>query len=194
MSEIQTICDTILAHLRRYDRKIAGMLNPGLAEPVAREMTYAVPTVIPDSAYEFYARRNGYSGPVGGRGGGDFFPGWYMMEMKKCIDVYQMCCDEPMVVWKHNWFPIFRTCGADFYGVVCHEAPTDDGPIIHSGEGDDDIGTPEFESLEAMLKSVADGYADGVFQTNQDGFFMTDWRRFGEIARKYNPTVRRWAT
>src|SRR5579871_6327497 len=99
VSKIQTICETILAHHRRYDRKIAGMLEAGLAEPMARQLTATIPILIPDSVYEFYAWRDGYSGPVGGRAGGAFFPGWYMMKMKKCIDVYQMCCDEPMDMW-----------------------------------------------------------------------------------------------
>jgi hypothetical protein len=67
-----------------------------------------------------------------------------------------------------------------------------DGPIVLSSEGADEIDAPVFESLEAMLETIAECYATGLFGVNESGIFKMDGRGFADVARKYNPNLGRW--
>jgi hypothetical protein len=57
----------------------------------------------------------------------------------------------------------------------------------------DEITHPvEFESLSAMMATVAQGFERGIFYVDSNGYLEMDDLAFGELAAEMNPRVDYW--
>jgi hypothetical protein len=213
MSNIPSLCDEILKHLTALGRKTANSLLPGLPESKIGPLTAGLPFVLPYSVVELYKWSEGLR-PQSGVGN-EFFPGFGMDSLSKMIEIYNELSHAPdfpcFRCGDTQWFPIFRSGGTDFYGVRCRDVATVDGEVVYDdneGEHRDCVTPPpvEFISLEAMLKTLLRAYETGVYYVNEQGQLAVgvcsyneqgqladvDLSKFEEVARQFNPGLKRW--
>ena len=91
--------------------------------------------------------------------------------------------------WTPGWLPVFANGGGDFY--VVDLSPTATGTVRHFwiDEAEHPI---EFSSLSAMMATLTQGFARGIFTVDPDGYLEMDDLVFGELATELNPDVPYW--
>ena len=208
MSKIVSLCDEILKNLTRLGIPTAGTMLSGLSEDKIRQCSAGLPFVLPDSVIALYQWSEG------SRVGGEFFPGFWMESLSDMIRIHDELSNHPdfrrFRCGDIRWFPIFRSSGADFYGVRCQNVRTLDGEIFSDdNEGEHRLGMipppVEFVSLEAMLQTLLCAYDTGVYFVNNEGdldvgectcdeqgnLVSVDMSKFNEVARQFNPGLKR---
>ncbi|HET7047734.1 MAG TPA: SMI1/KNR4 family protein [Solirubrobacteraceae bacterium] len=180
--------DRVAGALAALDRReLLDRLLPGLPkDEVVRRLEQAVAP--PPCLVELYSWRAGTrAGPDTKLGDIAFFPGFYLLSVDDAIVDYLAFRDHPR--WNPDWFPIFANGGGDFYAAVLSD---DKCPIV-GFMIDEDEQPIEYETLEAMIATLADCFDQGAFFVDDRGYLQMDSARHGEIARAHNPTVALWA-
>jgi hypothetical protein len=148
--------------------------------------------MLPRSVIELYKWSEGLQPSAGI--GTDFFPGFGMDSLPEMIATYQElsnATDFPRFGdGDKQWFPILRSGSTDFYGVCCANKPVPDGEVM---DDDNELGAVVgFVSVEAMLRTLLRSYETGVYFVNEKGYLGVSRARFKEVARQFNPGVKRW--
>jgi hypothetical protein len=180
--------DRVAASLADLNRtQLIARLLPGLPrDEVARRLEQA--GVAPATCLvELYSWRGGTRVEPGTPlDDVQFFPGFYFLSLDDAIADYRAFRDDAR--WNPEWFPIFANGGGDFYAVVVNEEKC---PVV-GFIIDEDEQSIEYESLDAMIATLAEDFAEGAFFVDDRGYLEMDSRRHGEIARAHNPTVALW--
>jgi hypothetical protein len=216
MSQIAQLGGEILKQLTVLGRKTADFMLPGLSEGQIRQKTAELPFRLPHSAVELYMWSEGLD-PKAGLGT-EFFPGYGMDSLTDMLGSYNTLSKAPEYPRFHagklRWFPLFRSGGTDFYGILWGKKETADGQIVYDdneGSHRDNLTPPvtKFNSLEAMLKSLLRAYQTGVYHIEEGRLVggtpiyydsgerkgqrkSTDYSRFRAIARELNPGLKAW--
>lgn len=115
-------------------------------------------------------------------------PGFYLLSLDDAAASYRTFVTDPR--WAHGWLPLFANGGGDFY--VLETAGSNAGSVRHFriDEGEHPV---EFESLTAMLETLAEALEQGVFYVDdRSGYLEMDDLKFATLAAGVNPTVRWW--
>ena len=200
MSQIADLCDQIVERLSALGSPIAKLLQPGITESLIQEIQASLPFVFPDAAVEMYKWRNGTE-PVEGS---TLFPGWGFDTIAESVERYKILATPNDGIWNDHWFPLFSSSDISSIGIVCDDQPSADGEIVtYEYMLGDEV---EFESLEAMLKTVLKAFDTGVYYLDDQGLLEVgestyddqgrlinvDMSKFNEIARHFNPGLKRY--
>ena len=115
------------------------------------------------------------------------FPGFYLLSLEDAVANYQAFATDSR--WKPGWLPLFANGGGDFY-VIDLDASAG-CPVRHFRieESEHPI---EFDSLLAMLTTLAEAFVRGVFYVDPSGYLEMDDLVFGSLAAELNPDVAWW--
>ena len=217
MSTIASLCRKIVENLTRLGIHTADDLLPGASEQRIQELSSELPFPLPRSLVDLYKWSEGV--PVEYGKCSAFFPGYGFESFQYMIETYRDLSNASEFPRFRSgdlcWFPVFRSSGTDYYGISCTDAIADDAEIVNDdneGAHRDGVTPPrvEFNSLEAMLKTLLRAYELGVYYVDDEGVLacgaMTyfddgpykgslkevDISRFKEIARQLNPGLECW--
>lgn len=179
--------DHILFHLCQMQRPVVALLQEPLSAEAFSEYAAQLPFHLPSELGRLYAWRNGTRCK-----GGDilddlhFFPGFYFLSIEEAMDCYRAFKSDPR--WNRSWFPVFSNGGGDFYAVWGKEGPSERGEVVGFllGQSEQIV---EYESLEAMIRTLSACYDEGVFWLDQNGYLEADDAAQMEIAKRYNPSL-----
>lgn len=115
------------------------------------------------------------------------FPGFYLLSMEDAVANVEAFAEDSR--WNPGWLPIFANGGGDFYLVDLGASPV--GAIRHYRIEETEHPV-EFDSLEAMLATLAEAFDRGVFFVDSNGYLEMDDADFGELAATLNPDVAWW--
>jgi hypothetical protein len=92
-----------------------------------------------------------------------------------------------------TWLPVFANGGGDFYVVDFSSGSDLEHPVV--GFMLDEAEHPiEYESLPAMIATIAECFEEGAFFVDDRGYLEVDDGRHVEIARRNNPRLAIWRT
>lgn len=115
------------------------------------------------------------------------FPGFYFLSLDDAVANYLAFVDDAR--WASGWFPLFANGGGDFYVL---ETTGNDGGSVRHFRIDEREHPIEFESLGAMLRTLAEAFEQGVFYVDDHGCLEMDDLKFALLAAQINLTVPWW--
>jgi hypothetical protein len=118
-----------------------------------------------------------------------FFPGFYFLSMEEAEATYKERVGAPQ--WRDNWFPLFADGAGDFYVIPCQRTSTDTSGVIGFIHGEPEQ-IVEYESLTAMMATIAQAYAERAIFVDSDGTLEFDDERYKRIANALNPEIEVW--
>lgn len=184
------ILDRIVVQLQRRSRPVAGLLLPGLTRPEIDHLTAPLPFLLPEELKTVYEWRNGTQADAGDiLGDLHFFPGFYLLSLNEAIECFNERRYAPQ--WRIGWFPIFADGAGDFYLVRCLDKPVESAEVIGFIHGEPEQSV-EYESIRAMMETIAECYETSAFFVDHDGYLEMDDDQHCLIAQKYNPGVKEW--
>lgn len=181
--------DRILAWLSRNGRAAATKLQPGLTPAYIAAEESKLPFALPRELETMYQWRNGTEVNEGDLLGQAYlFPGFYLLSLDEALQTYSELKGSSQ--WKKHWFPIFANGGGDFYVVPCEQNKVDSAEVIGFIHGEPDQ-TVEYESVTAMLETLAGCYDNGAFYIDDDELELDD-DKHRVVAHRFNPGVEEW--
>src|ERR1043166_3606040 len=138
MSQISHLCDEVMRERTRLGSQSAMQLLPGMTEEQTRELTAALPFSLPQSVIDLYKWSAGLPRQYGIDD--EFFPGYCFNSLPEMLSLYlelSTASDYPRFrAGELQWFPIFRSSGTDFFGVLCGTSVVEDAAVVEdSNEG-----------------------------------------------------------
>lgn len=115
------------------------------------------------------------------------FPGFYLLSLEDSLANYRAFASDSR--WTSGWLPVFANGGGDFY-IVDMSGPAL-GHVRHF-RIDEAEHPVEFNSLAAMIETVAAGFDRGLFFVDSDGYLEMDDLAFATVAARINPDVAWW--
>jgi cell wall assembly regulator SMI1 len=186
-SEVALSLDRIerrLVSLRRSS--LLALLREGVASGVVRSVLAQFGLrSIPDLE-ALYGWRNGTEAEQAvSLDGIHLFPGFYLLSLQDATINYQEFVKDSR--WTPGWLPIFASGGGDFYVV----ALTGDLPgEVRHFRIDQPEHPVEFDSLGAMLETLAEGFDRRIFYVDARGYLEMDDLKFAWMAGRLNRRVR----
>lgn len=213
MSDIASLCNSIMAHLASFGRTTASSMLPGLSDKEIAKLVGNLPFSLPRSAVELY-RWSGGLDPQSDMAN-EFFPGFEMSSLEEmvafCTEVNASTDFPRFAATGSHWFPLFRSSGVDFYCILCGDHEEADREIVFDDNeglhrGDNSLPPVEFSNLNAMLRTINRAYEQGAYYIDSNGALRVgkctyepngqladvDTSEFDMIARTENPGVARW--
>lgn len=175
--------------LRRLGRHtLVQSLQAGLPAEAVRASVGSVGLASPPELEFLYGWRDGTS-TVGGVTLDDvhIFPGFYLLSIEDAIANYRAF--ETDSRWRSGWLPLFANGGGDFY--ILDLSSTAASPIRHFRIEESEAPV-EFDSLGAMVTTLAAAFERGVFFVDPSGYLEMDDLVFGELAARLNRDVGWW--
>jgi hypothetical protein len=189
---LENALDRILDHLRRLERPVASLFQPGLDGPTVEERLSALPFSPPDVVRQLYRWRNGTDlTSKETLDGLSFFPRFYLMALDEAIQSYFCMVDAVLEDdWRRTWLPLFSDGAGDVYGIAC-EGGKEDGLIVKFTGGS--LEPPErYESFHTMLATLDACYTEGAYFVDEEGKLTQDYERAYAIAARLNPSIEVW--
>ncbi|HEY0693981.1 MAG TPA: SMI1/KNR4 family protein [Kribbella sp.] len=187
--DISVSLATIESALRRLGREaLLQSLQSGLPADAVRSALDSTGLPSTSELEEVYAWRNGTaSDSPASLDDIQLFPGFHLLSLEDAVTNYRTFVTGER--WTPRWLPVFANGGGDFY--VVDLSPTGAGAVRHFwiDEAEHPI---EFSSLSAMMATLAQGFARGIFTVDPDGYLEMDDLVFGELATETNPDVAYW--
>lgn len=115
------------------------------------------------------------------------FPGFYLLSVADAVANYRAFATDSR--WTDGWLPIFANGGGDFY-VLDLSSPA--ARAVRHFRIDESEHPIEFNSLDAMLMTLAEAFERGIFFVDPGGYLEMDDLVFGELAAELNPDVDWW--
>lgn len=162
-------------------------LRPGVSVGQTRDLLSS--SGLPSSAQveTVYEWRDGTDTSVGSLDDIHMFPGFYLLSAEDAVANYRAFVADPR--WSPGWLPLFANGGGDFYVVdLSGDVP---GSVRHF-RIDESEHPLEFESLTAMLSTVAAGFDRSVFFVDSNGYLEMHDLAFASLAAELNPRVPWW--
>lgn len=157
---------SILHHHVRLNTQIPGRLNDGISLDEIRRQSESLPFALPEEVEQLFQWRNGTNIEEGDLLDARwFFPGFYFPSLQEAIRVVHERRGAPQ--WREGWFPV---------------------GFLH-GEPEQVV---EYESLEAMIKTLEACFAEGAFFLDDRGVLDMDDEHHREIAHRFNPGIEEW--
>ncbi len=213
MSQVVSLCTEIASRLGQLGLRTPQNLLPGLSKAQIAKLTRGLPFELPKDIFELYQWSEGTNLECGV--GNDFFPGFRFEPLTAMVRAYDDLSHADEFPRFHsgdlNWFPVFKSGGMDFYGIVCKGPPHAIGSIVlddNEGEHRDLIHLPtvEFQNIVAMLRTILASLVHNVFFVADNGQLSVgttlyneagrlvdvDLSKYKEIGRRYNPNLPVW--
>ena len=169
MSNVETLCNEILAQLSAIGRASTSSMLPGLTDHAIRSLTATLPFPLPQPAIDLYKWSEG--GNPQCVTGAELFPGFGMDPLSEKVAIHtelSHASDYPRFQNSEmSWFPLFRSEGTDFYAIRTDAVSNQNYPILY----DDNEAAPfvRFVSLEALLETILLSYQSGTYYINSQG-------------------------
>jgi len=175
--------DFVLNWLRCKGRRAAHVINRGISRgEIERLIGSGRILSFPAELFRLYGWRNGTRVEAGDQLDGlHFFPGYYFLSFEDALASYLLFENDSR--WDCSWFPIFANGGGDYYALDIRT-----GKVIGFLLGESDQ-LPEFDSITAMIRTLAECYEKGIFFLDSSGYLEVNDQRQIEIARKLNPGI-----
>jgi cell wall assembly regulator SMI1 len=155
-----------------------------------RKMTSGLPFALPREVETLYQWRDGTMVRAGDRlDKVYFFPGFYLLSLEEAVQTYAERRDAPQ--WRPEWFPLFANGGGDFYLAWCRSEMTQTAPIVGFMHGEPEQ-IVEYESLTAMVRTLAACYDSGAFFLDEDNTLEVDDEMHRQLALRFNPGIEEW--
>jgi hypothetical protein len=180
---------SIETNLQRLGREVLlRSLRTGLSAEAVRTSLGATGLASTSELEALYAWRNGTSAS-GGVTLDDihFFPGFYLLSIEDAITNYRAFVTDTR--WRLGWLPIFANGGGDFYVLDLGSRSTN--PVRHF-RIDESEHPVEFNSLSALLATLAAAFERGIFVVDPNGYMEMDDLVFNGLAAELNPDVEWW--
>lgn len=143
----------------------------------------------PPELEALYGWRDGTSSGGDGPYGDIFlFPGFYLLSVEEAVANYGAFVTDHQ--WSIRWLPIFANGSGDFY--VLDLSPSTARSVRHFRIEEEFEHPIEFNSLGALLATLAAAFERGVFFVDPDGYLGMDEFVFAELAAELNADVEWW--
>ena len=175
--------------LQRLDRRVVQeSLRPGVSAEAVEEALGGIGLKAPHGLVSLYGWRDG-SSTAGTVTVDDIhlFPGFYLLSLEDAVANYRASVNDDR--WQTRWLPIFANGGGDFY--VLDLGSSTPGAVRHF-RIDESEHPVEFDSLEALLRTVGEAFERAVFFVDPNGYLEMDDLAFGDLAAELNPDVSWW--
>lgn len=178
----------IEAALRRLNRDaLLRSFQTGLSATAVQSALRAVGLSSSHEIEAFYMWKNGTSTTGVTLDDIHFFPGFYMLSIEDAIINYKAFLTDPR--WRKGWLPFFANGGGDFYILDLSSIP--EGQVRHF-RIDESEHPVEFNSLGAMLTTIAAAFERGIFFVDPNGYLEMNDLVFAELAANMNKDVAWW--
>lgn len=185
---LATNLGSIEASLRRLNRDdLLQSLQAGLTAEVVRSSLGAVGLSSTAELEALYMWKNGTATKDVTLDDIHLFPGFYMLSIEDAITNYRSFMGEPR--WRKGWLPFFANGGGDFY--VLDLGSPSAGQVRHF-RIDESEHPVEFNSLGAMLATLAAAFERNIFFVSANGYLEMDDLAFGGLASELNADVDWW--
>lgn len=164
------------------------LLSPGVNAELVRNglASRALPTSAELEA--LYGWHNGTSaGPGTLLGSMWLLPGFYLLSLEEALSDYDTFKNDAR--WNPGYFPVFADGGGDFY-VMDFDHKTE--PPIRRFYSEWAEQPLEYESLAAMMETVAAAFESKAIYVDEAGYVDVDDEAFAIIAAQMNPRVPWW--
>lgn len=181
---------SIDAGLKRLGRtKTLSLLRPGLPVDEVHRSLQALELESPEDLACAYAWHDGTDASTGvPLDDLHLFPGFYFLSLHDACANHKAFRDDDR--WDESWFPILANGGGDFFAVVCATGPQY-GRVVHFRI--DALNHPvEYSSTEALFRTIATAYEDGVFFVDEHGYLEMSDPVFIALAGRLNADVEFW--
>lgn len=115
------------------------------------------------------------------------FPGFYMLTLEDAIANYKAFLADRR--WKAGWLPLFANGGGDFYVLDLGSPAVGRVRHFRIEESEHPV---EFNSLGAMLVTLATAFERDIFFVDPDGYFEMNDLAFADLAAELNRDVEWW--
>ena len=195
MSALAATLDRLLAELRRAGSPAADLLRPGLgAEPIA-ELAARMPAGLPDEVAALYGWRDGLEGE--GAPEQELFPGGFWLSLEQALELRDEQLEvvgtaaaqaglDPELLWPASWLPAFVDFAGNVHVVVCESRES--SPVWFVAGDDPDARRLAFDSVGALVETLATCWQDGIFEVRAGGV-EADEPRFEDAWRANDPTA-----
>lgn len=183
--------ECILDHFRRLGRKVLlARLSPGHSLSHTDGRLAELGLAGSGELTKLYAWRDGTAvSPGVPIDDVHFLPGYYFLSLEDAIANWLAFRDDDR--WNPAWLPIFASGGGDFYAVDCSAGDQAVSPVV--GFLLDEPEHPvEYESVTAMMATIADCFREGAFFVDRDGCLDMEDEEHAQIAAKHNPGLSIW--
>lgn len=180
---------SIEAALQRLGRKtLLRSLQAGLSAEAVRSSLGAVGLASASELEALYMWRNGTSTASGViLDDIHLFPGFYLLSIEDAITNYSAFVTDSR--WRPGWLPIFANGGGDFYILDLGSLLTNPVRHFRIEESEHPV---EFNSLGALLATLAVAFDRGIFFVDPNGCLEMDDLVFGRLAAELNPDIDWW--
>lgn len=186
--------DVLLSQLTRHGNPVADFLQPGLSRSLINSRTKSLPIHLPEEIYELYSWRNGSLTQNVAAGDIGLIMDYWLMSLEDAIKTYERFAQNQL--WygdklRPDWFPVFTNLSGDYYLVECSGA-SNQAHAIREHQTDELNSPIIYVSLTAMIQTINECFATGVYIVEDDGWIEIDEASQKMVARKYNPNVAYW--
>ena len=192
MTELTQSLDRILAWLQHNDPEGASGFRPGLSSENISKKLQELPFKVSREVQELYQWRDGDT-----RCESVFICHWLLpLDDALAVSQEHVNCESSIDLRlkdgePHYLFPLFEFEG-EFFAVLGQETYSDTAPIFHISNCCDVSTKPVFNSLAGMMKTLAECYETGLYETGlsfieSDIGLDTDSEQFYKIRHRYNP-------
>ncbi len=179
---------TIEKGLERLNRSsLLPSLRTGVPASTVKEALRGVGLTPPPELEALYSWRDGTSTEGVILDDIHLFPGFYLLSVEDAVTNYRAFLADSR--WATGWLPIFANGGGDFY--VLDLSSSLASPVRHFRveESEHPI---EFDSLSALLKTLAEAFKRGILFVDPSGYLEMDDLVFSELAAELNPDADWW--
>ena len=162
-------------------------LRPGVSVGQTRDLLSSAGLPSSEQVETVYEWRDGTDTSGGSLDDIHVFPGFYFLSAEDAVANYRAFVADPR--WSPGWLPLFANGGGDFYVV---DLGSDVPDLIRHFRIDESEHPLEFESLAAMLSTLAAGFDRSVFFVDSNGYLEMDDLAFASLAAELNPRVPWW--
>jgi hypothetical protein len=168
-----------LTQLERHE--LLQRLLPGVELNELRARLGDIAAEIPTPLADLYAWRNGTRVEPGTPlDGVHLFPGYWFLQLDDAVRVYEELRAGGR--WHDTWLPLFTSGGGDYYAADLASPECQIiGHVVYDTEQ-----RVEFVSLEAMIASIAESFADGIFFVHDAGYLEMVDDGFARVRAKHN--------
>jgi hypothetical protein len=182
--------DRILEWHARLGSPVADSLQPGLSETEILTATGGLPFQVSREFIQLYRWRNGTRWHQSSASP-SFFEYHRFLPLEEALSKFGMLHGIMKEYYEiADWVLTFQDAAGDGYGVLGCAESQEATPVafLFEGEGVEIV----FETLTAMMRTVAAWYEEGVMSMGHDGALDTDFVRMGQVAHRLNPNIHYW--
>ena len=195
MSDLGPALDRLLDGLRRAGSPAADLLRSGLGAEQIGELAARMPAGLPDEVAALHGWRDGLQSE--GAPEQELFAGGFWLSLEQALELRDERLDvigtaaaqtglDPELLWRASWLPAFADFAGNVHVVACESREA--SPVWFVAGGDPDDRRLAFDSVSALVETVATCWQDGIFDVRPGGV-QADEPRFDEVWRRYNPAA-----